>query len=272
MESDAANGARVELEKIAARPAGDRVGTQVSVAAGNPAAEIIRVAERDGCDLVGISTHGRRGLERAFLGSVTDKVIHASHLPTLTIAPERARDYWRKSMKMSKSLVPLDGSPLSETVTPYVEDLARRLSLEIELVRVTRGGISTPYSAALLQSEGVNLDEEIEEESREYLEGIAERMKSLDVRRTVLKGRSAFTIVDRARETPQDVIVLTSRGRSGLARWAVGSVAEAVIRFSGDPILVIPSPNPVPSPRPCSCLSLPVYCRRPSWRGQGCVG
>lgn len=52
---------------------------------GSPAREIVRYAEDDGCDLVIMGTHGRGGIDRLLLGSVTERVVRSSNVPVLTI-------------------------------------------------------------------------------------------------------------------------------------------------------------------------------------------
>lgn len=177
------------------------------------------------------------------MGSVTDRVIHSSRLPTLTITPERAQSYWRQGVTISRIMVPLDGSALAETALPYVEQLARELSLEVVLVRVVKiGGIYSAYIEGYPYSGAADVEAEVEREATEYLKAVAGRLraKGLEVRWKVHRGSPAAIIVDLARETPQDIIVLASHGRSGLSRWLIGSIAESVIRASGDPVLVIP--------------------------------
>ena len=234
------------LGKVAKRLVDQGVRTQAVASLGRAAEEIVEVAERERCDLIAMSTHGRRALGRGVLGSVTDRVLHSTNLPVLAITPEKAREHWEQDAAISKILVPLDGSDLAETVLPYVEELARALSLEVVLVRVSRGSASTPYSAALLYADGVDLDAKIDARNREYLEGIAERLraKRLEVQLTVLKGAPAYAILETAKKTSGNIIALTTRGRSGFTRWTLGSVAEALVRASGDPVLVIPPKVP----------------------------
>jgi nucleotide-binding universal stress UspA family protein len=224
-----------------------RQGVKVEslTALGKPADEIVRVAEQQGCDLIAMSTHGRTTLGRGILGSVTDKVLHTSNLPTLTITPERAAKY-HAGETISAIMCPLDGSPLAETALPYVEELARRLSMEVLLVRVLKiGGIYAAHVSGYPYAGVTELEAEIEADATEYMKEVAENLKGkgLSVRWKLLKGAPAQTIVDLAHEEPQDLIVLTTHGRSGLTRWVIGSVAEAVIRASGDAVLVIPPPK-----------------------------
>ncbi len=75
-------------EAVAAvREAGDARGVPVSttVLEGSPSREIVEFAEREGCDLVVMGTHGRGGIDRLLLGSVAEKVVRASDVPVLTV-------------------------------------------------------------------------------------------------------------------------------------------------------------------------------------------
>ena len=170
--------------------------------------------------------------------------MHTSHVPTLTISPERAHSYGRDEEVISRILVPLDGSELAEAALPLAESLARALSLEMVLVRAVRSPtVSTPYSATFLDhTDSADLDSRVEAEANTYLEETAERLhaKGLDVRTTVTSGAPAQRLIEAARETPDVLVVLTTHGRSGVDRWVLGSVAEALVRASGDPVLVVP--------------------------------
>jgi nucleotide-binding universal stress UspA family protein len=233
--------ARARLVAVVERLGKEGVNAEYRLTSGKPAERIAEVAESEGCDLVAMSTHGRSAIGRGIMGSVTDKLVHIGHLPILTMTPDRARDYWKEGVEISRVMVPLDGSPVSESVLPYVEELAARLSLEVVLVRVAKLA-SMIFSEALPQSGGANLDAEIETEATEYLKGVARRLSDngLNVQWKLLSGSPAVAIVDLARETPHDLIAMATHGRSGVTRWVVGSVAEAVVRASGDPVLIIP--------------------------------
>ncbi|MGE5048480.1 MAG: universal stress protein [Deltaproteobacteria bacterium] len=80
--------ASLPLRDMAAT-AGAALGRTVEsrVEHGQPASEILRVAEETACDLLVLATHGRRGLERALFGSVSEKVVRAARCPVLTVHP-----------------------------------------------------------------------------------------------------------------------------------------------------------------------------------------
>src|SRR3990172_3139189 len=88
-------------------------------------------AKAGDADLIAMSTHGRSGLMRWVLGSVATKVLHGASHPLLLV---RARDQaGRPPAVIDRILVPLDGSQLSLTVLPYVEELAEALGARLVL-------------------------------------------------------------------------------------------------------------------------------------------
>jgi nucleotide-binding universal stress UspA family protein len=235
--------AKTRLDAVVRELSTKGVAAESVVAFGHPAETIATIAEEKGCDMVAMSTHGRDPLARGVLGSVTDKITHLAHLPTLTITPERAKQYWEEGVTIDRIMVPLDGSPLAESILPYVEHLAQKLSLEIMLVRVLKLSMGSYASVGgYLYTGYPELEAEIETDTIDYLKVMAERLeaKGLRVQWKLLKGAPAVAITDLARETPHDIIALASHGRSGMRRWVLGSVADSLIRASGDPVLVIP--------------------------------
>ncbi|MCF2241716.1 universal stress protein [Halobacterium salinarum] len=67
--------------------ANDRgVATERELRDGNPAMEIVTYADNAGCDLIVMGTHGRGGIDRLLLGSVTENVVRSSSVPVLTVS------------------------------------------------------------------------------------------------------------------------------------------------------------------------------------------
>ena len=227
-----------KLKKMAAGLENEDITVEVRATVGRPAEEILRLADEEGCGLIAMSTHGRNAITRGILGSVTDKVLHASDAPVLTIAPERARKYQEDGASLETIVVPLDGSEFAERALPYAEKLAGLLSLGISLARVVRferphytdSGIELP-----------NLTEQLVDEASEYLNRISKKLGSrgLKVETRVLRGAPAPVLLDLAHKTPRSFIAMTTHARSGLSRWMMGSVAEALVRGSGEPVLLV---------------------------------
>ncbi len=83
----------------------------------------------------------------------------------------------------------------------------------------------------------------IQKEAEDYLAGKVEelRREGLDqVISTAIEGDPAGEIIDLAQRTPNNLLIaMSSHGKSGIAQWVLGSVAEKVIHHSSDPVLVI---------------------------------
>ena len=124
-----------------------------------------------------------------------------------------------------KILVPLDGSELAEGALPYVEGLARKLGSEVILITVCTSG------------------EYMERPLRAYLEKRAEELRSLGVKASpmVVQGDAANEILDFAQKNNIGLITISTHGRTGISRWALGSIANKVLQRSHIPILLIRS-------------------------------
>ena len=143
-----------------------------------------------------MSTHGRNAIGRGILGSVTDKVLHIGHLPVLTITPEKAKKYDGDG-EITKVLVPLDGSENAEVVLPYIEDMAKKMSLEVTIVRVLKlGGALDAYSDGYSYFGVPDLETELESEAAAYVKEVADKLKAkgLKVSWKVMKGAPAICI------------------------------------------------------------------------------
>jgi nucleotide-binding universal stress UspA family protein len=130
-------------------------------------------------------------------------------------------------------LVPLAGTPESESVLKHLPRLARRGST-VTLMRAEMPAALEQYT---------DLSDAALEHARRYLEEVRARLCDLDVRvRTVARiGAPADAILDVAREIGATLILLSSGRRAALARFLFGSVAGAVVKHSPVPVLVIPA-------------------------------
>ena len=228
------------LERIAERFVGSRV--KRSVAQGSAAEVIIEKAAADKSTLIAMTTHGHSGLNRWLLGSVAEKVLRATTNPLLLVRAVREEKAGGEAA-LKSIIVPLDGSQLAERALPTVIDIAKKLRLEIFLFRAYANlyaafGSGSGYYA-------VNLDElnaSVRDEARNYLEEKMAELGKQDVEEIsymLQEGVAADEIVLMANHTPESLIVICSHGRSGVKRWALGSVTETVVRHSASPVLVL---------------------------------
>jgi nucleotide-binding universal stress UspA family protein len=217
-------------------------GTKCTLEKGKAEQMIVETAAADKGTLVTMATHGRSGMNRWLLGSVTEKVLRGGTNPMLLVrATEEGNT---DSVATLKSIVlPLDGSELAEGVLPAVAELAKTLKLAVVLFRA----YNIPYSA-YAGGEGyyaVNYEElltAMKEETVDYLEKKTEAVKKLgiaNVSYVAKEGFAADEIISLSRKSPDNLIAMCTHGRSGVKRWMLGSVTETVVRHSADPVLVL---------------------------------
>jgi nucleotide-binding universal stress UspA family protein len=152
----------------------------------------------------------------------------------------------------NRILAPLDGSKLSECTLNYVTEVAAGCHVS-KVVLIT---VLEPVSAP---TDWWTNREQIEESSAEYQNKLAQMQENaenylsktaasfkaagLDVDTVILKAieanRVADTIIDYSETNNFDLIVISSHGRSGIARWAFGSVADKVVHHSKTPVMTI---------------------------------
>ncbi len=145
-------------------------------------------------------------------------------------------------------LVPLDGSKVGEAALPYVEELASKLALNVK-VEVTLLQVITSLSHYVVSEEGRSMTPYTEKElepikngAKQYLDKAAEGLKNkgVTVSTKVSTGDAAEEIIKAAQEIKAGLIAMSTHGRSGITRWALGSVTDKVLRHGGKvPMLTI---------------------------------
>jgi nucleotide-binding universal stress UspA family protein len=139
----------------------------------------------------------------------------------------------------TRMLIPLDGSKLAENVLPYARVFARALGLRIELLSVVD---SMDFARTTHAGHVRDFDPLVEASMREgkrYLESIAQSFTETAVTYTVEHGVADKIIIDSAASDKDTLIAMATRGRSGIHRWLMGSVAEKVLRGATNPLLLV---------------------------------
>lgn len=196
-----------------------------------------------GTDLVVLSTHGRAGLERAWLGSVADALLRQLEIPVLLIRPsaEVAPPGEPRRVDYDHVIIALDGGELAErALAPAVELAGTAARLTLLRVVAPPSAMTSPYlpHAARLTKEEM---ERREAEAGEYVDGVAERLRSTGHTVdgvVVVAYHAAHAILEYAREHGADLIALTTHGRGPVTRLLMGSVTDKVVRAADMPILV----------------------------------
>jgi nucleotide-binding universal stress UspA family protein len=193
-------------------------------------------------DLIVMSTHGRSGPARLLLGSVADQLLRELHCPFILVRPGRALAAC-EIPTAARVLVPLDGSPLAETVVDEVARLFHPDLAALHLLRVVAPAEAFPVGAPMpLPAVEPNLMEARLTAARRYLEGTAFKLRAAgwQVEHEVATGWNPAAAVLRSAETHRcDLIAIATRGLGGVQRMLLGSVADKVLRNAAVPVLVL---------------------------------
>ncbi|MDY6916864.1 MAG: universal stress protein [Chloroflexota bacterium] len=225
-------------QKAGGEAGAEAIEARGELAVGYPAEEIIRFADENGIDLILMATHGRSGLGRWALGSVADKVLRASKVPVWLVRAGVSEELVFDKWPQQTILVPLDGSEVAESVLPHVEALAKQRGAErvdVVLLRVCEPPIiPLDYGEAI----PIGWERQVEQQTArcqevatQYVASVQKRLQDagLKAQGQVLVGRPADVIVDYTNSNPFNLVAMATHGRSGIGRWAYGSVAEKVI-------------------------------------------
>lgn len=201
--------------------------------------------ESRGAGLVVMTTHGRGGLSRAWLGSVADALVRHLHVPVLLARQRSLGGGGADAPPVRRVLVPLDGSPRAEAVLEHALSLGSPSDTEYLLLRVVvpTEPVPIPYRGAP-GSDAPPYRTELElreQEAQQYVASVAERVSrsAMSVHgRVVVHAYPARAILDIAREFDADLIALSAHGHHALGRLLLGSVADKVIRGATVPTLV----------------------------------
>ena len=232
---------REYLKHIAARYLPVSLRIDFTETQGEPADVIVIQAKRDRDWLIAMATHGLSGMRRWLMGSVASKVVQATANPLLLVRPVEGQDPGSE-IHLRTVFVPLDGSGLAEKILPRALALAKRLALETQLLRV----YSLPPESYMV-GDGVYMHpiaeqkEVMRKEAAAYLDGKVDHLRAEGFPRvvaTAIDGDPAEVIINLAQKTPESLIAMCTHGRSGISRWALGSVAEKVIQHSRSPVLL----------------------------------
>ena len=198
-----------------------------------PAEVIVETASNLGCELIVMGTHGRRGLPHLLLGSVAERVVRTSTLPVLTVRGDADINL----DGAPRILVPHDFSEASAGAVRRATKWADALGAEITLLHVVEPVVYPEFYSVDVLSD--DLMERLVERSERALAAAAEDLVG-KVRTEVEVGRAADTIVDFADPERFDLVIMATRGLSGLEHALLGSVAESVLRRCRVPMMAVP--------------------------------
>ncbi len=159
-------------------------------------------------------------------GVVVELGPREAQLPTPAVAEAGAPALF----KLDRILVPVDFSECSKKTLQYAIPFARQFNAELSLLFVVQ-----PYPT-MGEMPAVDPLPDVESELEELRKSIPAWVR---LKTVVRHGEPHAEIVNAARELGMDLIIISTHGRSGLARVVMGSTAEKVVRHAGCPVLVV---------------------------------
>ena len=223
------------------------VPTRAELLDGPPAMALSVYAREMDIDTIVMTTHGRGGLSRMWLGSVADGVIRRSGVPVLVLRPESDAVDMDAELRPRHVLIPMDGSELSRGVLDRAVWLGSLFGARYTLLRVALPVplIRAPFPA----SSDTEFMEKVVAEQQEWAQRDLDeaaaplRERDLDVDVVVVSGPvPASAILDHAATNAVDLIAIATHGRGGWSRLALGSVADKVLRGATMPLLLYRPP------------------------------
>jgi nucleotide-binding universal stress UspA family protein len=209
------------------------------VTAGHPPDEISKFVAMHQIDLVVSATHGRSGLKRVFLGSVTERLMRILPCPLLIVRSlEGVETFVGKSpLAFKKILVGCDFSSFSELAFKYGLSLAQDFESELHLVHV----IETPSYKDVLKSPVSSSETNLYDQLSEKLSSMIPEESAVWCRpKTILlAGRPYEEIIKYALLNSIDLIILGIRGRNLIEVLMTGSTTDRVSRQGPCPVLSV---------------------------------
>lgn len=213
------------------------VSYDTDVVQGNPAPTIVEYAERYDQDLVVMPTHGREGVSRYLIGSVSEKVVRLSSIPVLTV---RMRPNEKLTFPYENVLIPTDGSTAATHAADHLVELAASLDATVHVLSVVDDSALGLDVRSTVSSKG---SEQAATDAVEAVVSEAETRGVADTVSHVERGTPVEKILDCIESNDIHVVGMGTTGRRGTDRILLGSVAEKTVRSAPVPVMTVAEPE-----------------------------
>jgi nucleotide-binding universal stress UspA family protein len=224
------------LNDVQARLA--RPETRTTVRVGHPAGEILACAEETGAGVIALTTHGRSGVGRWLHGSTASDLLSRSRVPLLIVGPNV--NVGASGGKFNHIMVALDGSELAESALDVAQQLSDASAAKVSLVRAVQWAVQA-YPYTLPDRYVPELDAELEKGAQAYLDRQRAALGKNATTR-VIRGATADSLLDFVERHKVNLVVMSTHGRGGVARAAIGSTADRLLQAAA-PVLLLPGRN-----------------------------
>lgn len=201
-----------------------------------PADAVLAYAGEVEADLLVLGSHGRRGLKRLILGSVAEEILRRAPCPAIA-ACERKEDHIPSAP--DDILLPLDLSEHSRAALPAAQSLATTFGARLHLLHVVED-VPLPPAYGIPPTASPSSPTNMEAHAEQALDQVVPETEDLGIQTVTHLGAGIVVpeIVRVVEEQDIDLIVMSSHGRTGLARVLMGSVTEEVLRKAPCPVFV----------------------------------
>ena len=234
------------LEKVAERlltqvkRANPKSDVKTVIVDGEPADAVVEYTEKEGIDLLIMTSHGGSGIMPWTMGSTANKIIQKCQVPILMVRATHAI-LKRRPVKVFKTiLLPLDGSPFGEAALQLTKTIASAVGSKIILLFIVETvqhihTIGGPDHFAYSEQQ----IELMKKAALKYMEGAKEQFGDRPVQIIVRTGDPAHEIIKVSKEENVSLVAMSSHGKSGMTRWMLGSISEKVLHAGKTPILLV---------------------------------
>ena len=219
-----ADHARNNTSKFSEQGNNKEVDIYITTREGNPAESIVDFTQKWGHNLIVMATHGRSGIGRWAIGSVADKVVRAvTNSSVFLVRGNNAGPAVHQKSLLKKVLVPLDGSVPSQSIIPFIQQLATKLALDLTFFQVLSSEV------------------ERETDAKSYLKDRCRELEGQGIVAScqVRTGSPADSILDFADELEVDLIAMSTRSKNSMTPWSIGSVAQKVLLGGNTPLMLV---------------------------------
>ncbi|MFC6723602.1 universal stress protein [Halobium palmae] len=213
------------------------VSYETDVVQGNPAPTIVEYAERYDLDLVVMPTHGREGVSRYLIGSVSEKVVRLSSVPVLTV---RMQPDETLVFPYENVLIPTDGSAAATYAADHLLELAAALDATVHVLSV----VDDTSLGLDVRSEVSGKD--LEETATDAVDTVVSKAEARGVTKTVRHveyGSPVEEILGSIESNVIHAVGMGTTGRRGTDRILLGSVAEKTVRSAPVPVMTLTKRN-----------------------------
>ncbi|AFJ42623.1 universal stress protein [Francisella orientalis] len=214
--------AKEALDKLVAKISGIKVEHEVLV--GNPAVEIVDYAEESSCDVIALGSHATHGIN-LLLGSVANAVLHKAKCDVLTVRVGENEKEVSKAHNYQRLLVPTDLENDSCIVVEKAKDIAKLYGSKID-------------TAFVIPNDSISLMTCETEKVEQTIEKFAEK-NGITGEKSVMIGGIANSLLEKAAENKNDLIVVGSHRRSAIGRFFLGSTANSILHEANVDVLVV---------------------------------